>query len=60
MTSESIRRALETASDYLRADPDDARSTDSAATASVVDGLVVRVTGPDGSSLRASCSGGGH
>jgi uncharacterized OsmC-like protein len=51
MTSESIRRALETASDYLRADPDDARSTDSAATASVVDGLVVRVTGPDGSSL---------
>jgi uncharacterized OsmC-like protein len=31
--------------------PELARSTDSAATATVVDGLVVRVTGPDGTTL---------
>jgi uncharacterized OsmC-like protein len=49
--SDEIRQAIETATDYLRQHPDDARSTDSAAVASIVDGLVVRVTGPGGESI---------
>jgi uncharacterized OsmC-like protein len=51
MGSESIRTALEQATTYLTAHPDEARSTDSAATARLVDGLVVRVTGPSGESI---------
>ena len=51
MSTERIRQAIDGATDYLRAHPDDARSTDSAATATVVDGLVVRVTGPGGESI---------
>ncbi len=46
-----IKQAIEASTEYLRQHPDDARSTDSAATASVVEGLVVRVTGPGGESI---------
>jgi uncharacterized OsmC-like protein len=48
MGATDIRGAIERAQAYLSENPEAARSTDSAATASVVDGLVVRVTGPDG------------
>jgi len=51
MGAAEIRTAIEAASAYLADHPDEARSTDSAATATVVDGLVVRVTGPGGASL---------
>ena len=51
MTQERIRRAVDGATAYLREHPADARSTDSVAVASIVDGLVVRVTGPNGESL---------
>ena len=48
MSTARIREAIESASGYLREHPDAARSTDSAATATVVDGLVVEVSGPKG------------
>jgi uncharacterized OsmC-like protein len=48
VTADAIRTAIQTASEYLTQHPDEARYTDSAATATVVDGLVVRVTGPTG------------
>lgn len=51
MGTESIQNALEAATDYLAAHPAEARSTDSEAVASLVDGLVVRVTGPGGASI---------
>jgi uncharacterized OsmC-like protein len=51
VSANDIRQAIEAATGYLSQHPDDARSTDSAATASLVDGLVVRVTGPDGASV---------
>ena len=51
MGSEAIRHAIETATEYLSRHPDEARSTDSAAMASIVDGLIVRVTGPGGASI---------
>lgn len=51
MGNEPIGDAIRTASEYLTANPEAARSTDSAATATLVDGLVVRVTGPSGESL---------
>jgi uncharacterized OsmC-like protein len=51
MSADGIKQAIENATDYLREHPDEARSTDSAATASLVDGLVVRVTGTGGASL---------
>jgi len=51
MSADSIRDAIRTASDYLTEHPAEALATDSAATATVVDGLVVRVTGPDGATL---------
>lgn len=51
MGSDSIRQAIEAATAYLTANPADAKSTDSAATATVVDGLVMRVTGPNGETL---------
>ena len=52
MGAEQIRNAIEAASTYLTEHPADARATDSAATASVVDGLVVQVSGPGGLSLK--------
>ncbi len=51
MGAQQIRQAIESASGYLREHPDAARSTDSVASASIVDGLVVRVTGPGGESV---------
>jgi len=51
MGADGIRQAIEAATAYLSAHPDEARSTDSVATASLVDGLVVRVTGPGGASI---------
>lgn len=52
MGAERIRDAIQAATDYLRDHPDDARSTDSVATATVVDGLVVQVAGSDGTTIR--------
>jgi len=49
--SSEIRAAIEAAREYLTANPGAARSTDSVATASVVDGLVMKVTGPRGESI---------
>ncbi|MFP5343138.1 MAG: OsmC family protein [Candidatus Limnocylindria bacterium] len=51
MSQDRIRTAIGSAVEYLSAHPEDARSTDSPAVATVVDGLVVRVTGPDGVSI---------
>ena len=51
MSASDIKQAIEAATEYLSQHPDDARSTDSAATASLVDGLIVRVTGPDDASV---------
>ena len=51
MGADDIRQAIAAATDYLQRTPTEARSTDSAATASIVDGLIVRVTGPDGASI---------
>lgn len=51
MATDRIRSAIETATEYLAAHPEEARSTDSAATAALVEGLVVRVTGADGASI---------
>ncbi|MEO5986643.1 MAG: OsmC family protein [Candidatus Limnocylindria bacterium] len=49
--TDAIRTAIEGASAYLGAHPDEARYTDSVATARVVAGLHVRVDGPDGEAL---------
>ena len=46
-----IARAIANARSYLTANPKEARYRDAAATATVEDGLRVRVTGADGSSL---------
>jgi uncharacterized OsmC-like protein len=51
MADSAIRNAIQSASDYLAHHPEEARSTDSAATAALIDGLVVRVTGPSGASI---------
>jgi uncharacterized OsmC-like protein len=51
MAADGIKTAIRAASDYLTQHPDEARSTDSAATATLVDGLVVRVTGPNGATI---------
>ena len=51
MGADAIREAIEAATGYLAQHPEQARSTDSAATAAIVHGLVVRVTAPDGTSL---------
>lgn len=48
---EAINSAIRTASEYLAQHPAEARSTDSAATASLEEGLIVRVSGPGGASL---------
>jgi uncharacterized OsmC-like protein len=46
-----IGQAIESAARYLTEHPDEARYTDSAASATLVDGLVVQVTGPGGEAL---------
>jgi uncharacterized OsmC-like protein len=51
MAADQIRSAIQDASEYLAHHPEEARSTDSAATAALVQGLVVRVTGPDGATI---------
>ena len=51
MGADEIRRAIEAARGYLQQHPEDARSTDSSASAVLVDGLVVRVSGPGGESI---------
>ena len=51
VSGDTIRKSLRTASDYLGRHPEQARSTDSAAVATLVDGLVVSVTGPAGASI---------
>lgn len=51
MTADAIRTAIQAATEYLTQHPDEARYTDSAATAAVVDGLVVRVTGTKGETI---------
>jgi uncharacterized OsmC-like protein len=51
MAEDAIRRAIHAASEYLSDNPDKARSTDSAAVATLVEGLVVRVTGQDGATI---------
>jgi uncharacterized OsmC-like protein len=49
--TDAIQKAILAASEYLAQHPEEARSTDSAAAAKLVDGLVVRVTGPSGASI---------
>ncbi|MEW5991753.1 MAG: OsmC family protein [Chloroflexota bacterium] len=51
MSNEAIRDAIRRASDFLTQHPDEARSTDSAATATLAGGLVVQVTGPNGAAI---------
>ena len=51
MPGEKIKDAIESASRYLREHPDEARSTDGAASATLVDGLVIRTTGPGGEAV---------
>jgi uncharacterized OsmC-like protein len=51
MAADAIRTAIQAASEYLAQRPEEARSTDSAATATLIDGLVVRVTGPTGATI---------
>ena len=51
MTSEVIRAAIEAATDHYAAHPEEARATDSEATATLVDGLVIEVEGPGGQRL---------
>ncbi len=51
MEKPDIGAAIASASQYLSEHPQEARSTDSAATATLVEGLVTRVTGPNGETL---------
>jgi uncharacterized OsmC-like protein len=58
MTADRIRDAVEAATSHYAANPADARATDSAATATLVDGLVVEVEGPTGARLRTDMVAG--
>lgn len=51
MVANEIRTAIQAASPHLGEHPEQARSTDSPAAATLVDGLVVRVTGPRGATI---------
>jgi uncharacterized OsmC-like protein len=51
VSADAIQEALRRASSYLAQHPEQARSTDSAAVATLVDGLVVQVAGPTGASI---------
>jgi len=55
--TDAIRSAIEGASAYLAEHPDEARYTDSPATARVVEGLRVRVDGANGESLETDMPG---
>lgn len=55
--TDAIRTALEGASAYLTEHPDEARYTDSLATARVEDGLRIRVDGPNDESLLTDMPG---
>ena len=60
--SKEIRSAIEGATSWVREHPDEARYSDSPATARLEAGLRVQVTGPDGASLTTdmpSAVGGG-
>jgi uncharacterized OsmC-like protein len=58
----AIGDAISDAVAYVTAHPDEARYTDSAATATLVEGLAVTVTGPDGVEVQTDMptSVGGH
>ena len=51
MGSTEIRQAIEAATEFLTNNPEQARYTDSPAVATVVDGLLVKVTGPRGETI---------
>lgn len=55
--TDAIRSAMEAASAYLTEHPDEARYTDSLATATLGDGLRVRVEGPNGERLDTDMPG---
>ncbi|MEO7295631.1 MAG: OsmC family protein [Candidatus Limnocylindria bacterium] len=55
--TDAIRDAIKGASAYLMEHPDEARYTDSLATARVEDGLRVRVVGPNGETLATDMPG---
>ena len=63
MSNAAIRDAVNAAMTYLTEHPDEARYTDSEATAVLEEGLAVTVTGPDGAAVRTdmpkSVGGGG-
>jgi uncharacterized OsmC-like protein len=63
MATNEIRTAIETAIGYLTDHPGEARYTDSAAVATIEEGLRCRITGPDGASvvtdMPPSVGGGG-
>ena len=46
MANERIADAIDAATTYLRNNPEEAKAVDSVATATLMDGLLVRVTGP--------------
>jgi uncharacterized OsmC-like protein len=60
---EGIRTSIESAVEYLSEHPDEARYTDSVATATLEEGLRIRVTGPGGEEIAtdmpAAVGGGG-
>ena len=63
MSNESIRTALRGAIDHLTEHPEDAKSTDSLATATIEDGLRCIVRGPNGEEVHtdmATSVGGGN
>ena len=55
MNTTEISAAMARAVEYLRDHPDEAKYTDSAATAVLEGSLRVTVTGPDGASSRPIC-----
>jgi uncharacterized OsmC-like protein len=55
--TDAIRTAIQGASAYLTEHPDEARYTDSLATARIEDGLLIRVVGPNGESLETDMPG---
>ena len=58
MTQQQIREAIVKAREFVRSHPDEARYTDSIATATVESGLRVRVEGPNGAVIYSDMPGG--